>query len=531
MAGKTPAPKKPKTVSRFRNLAGGADSPPVTDPGTDANVTGGVVGGLAAAVQAAGHRIRHVDVASLIPHPFNDPTRSQPKDGDPDWDVLIRNVKTNGVMLPGLAVSRAAFVAARPALADSLPTTGTHVLIYGHRRRAAAVAAKVTTMPVVVDDSVMADDGDLDYMASENLGRQDLSPMAEAELFARYSEHLGLSQSAIAERLGVDQATVSRRLALLLLTEEAAHELEQEQLSAAGAAALAGALPYGAPRRWQKTKHDQQDSPERKDDQIAALRLILERNTSPTRAAERILTERESRRRAAHAGIKIIDNPREVLGDDHFAHQIDDPADGNSVIAAIDDTTGALVYYDQTPSPAEESAPAAPSAQEDNSAGAHPPATPAPATPSDNEKPATAKQPTGSPSESKETPATTPPARAQKRDVPEQRLEACARAAQTIPSKARLGEILVTAVLLGVDFQHPEVIAQAEEWEGPHANDTGKANSAAAWRRTLAGYEDLVSRQGQWETAGSTYLDLLHERASHVPTTWERQQIAVMQRA
>lgn len=508
MASKSSGAKKPKTVSRFRNLAGSQDSSvSETDRSGVPDVTGGVVGGLAAAVQAAGHRIRHVEVESLIPHPFNDPARSEPRQDDPDWDVLIRNVKANGVLLPGLAVSRAAFASTRPALAEGLPAAGTHILIYGHRRRAAALAAGVVSMPVVVDDSVMADDGDLDYMASENLGRQDLSPMAEAELFARYSEELGLSQSAIAERLGVDQATVSRRLALLLLTHEAVEALDQELLSVAGAVALAGALPYGRPRRWQKSKHEDQASDERHYDQTAALRLILERNTSPTRAAERVLTERASRCRAAEAGISIIDDPRGAFGADHLAHQIDDPAHGNAVVAAIDDATGTLIYYDRSPTATSSSA-----------------------------EPAGDAEPSVEPAEKQQDSSSLPPGRpgadSEKReaDTTAQRLDACARAAQTVPSKTRLGDILVMAVVLGVDFQHPRVVAQADKWASLTTTSGSAKNNdlATVWRRVLAGFEDLVSRQGRWDTAGATYLDLLHERVSHVPTTWERQQVSVM---
>lgn len=539
MAGKPPAPKKQKTVSRFRNLAGGTDTPAIADDNStsDADVTGGVVGGLAAAVQAAGHRIRHVNADSLIPHPFNDPARSKPVNDDPEWEVLVRNVKANGVLLPGLAVSRAAFIAARPALADGLPTTGTHVLIYGHRRRAAALSAGIPTMPVVVDDSAMANDGDLDYMASENLGRQDLSPLAEAELFARYSEDLGLSQSAIAERLGVDQATVSRRLALLLLTQEAVAELEQERLSVAGAVALAGTLPYGPPRRWQKTKHADQNSADRQSDQLAALRLILDRNTSPTRAAERVLTERESRRRAEKDGIEIVANPQEVFGANYLAHQIDDPADANDAVAAIDDTTGALVYYTRALPPAVPVAEPSPALAPTTTLNdpQHPPTS---AQPTSHQaavsgiEPATENSAPAKPGDDQvddleQEPAETPP-NPGKVDSPDARLEACARAAQTVPGKGRLGETLIAAVLLGVDFQNPAVIAAAEAWNYTSGD---KREAAAAWRRVLAGFEDLVTRQGQWGTAGATYLDILHERAGYLPTTWERQQISVMQRA
>jgi len=53
----------------------------------------------------------------------------------------------------------------------------------------------------VVDDSVLADGGDLGAMTIENLGREDLTELQQAEMFAHYSE-AGLGQRAIADKLG-----------------------------------------------------------------------------------------------------------------------------------------------------------------------------------------------------------------------------------------------------------------------------------------------------------------------------------------
>ena len=111
-----------------------------------------------------------------------------------------------------------------------------------------------TPCPPSSTTRIMADDGDLDAMVTENLGRQDLSDLAEADLFARYSE-IGLSQRAIAERLGIDQATVSRRLALLLLAPEVRRAVDDGRASqrrggrSGGRAALRAASRAGRRRR------------------------------------------------------------------------------------------------------------------------------------------------------------------------------------------------------------------------------------------------------------------------------------------
>ena len=147
------------------------------------------------------HHVVEIAVSEVAPHPFNDNARAQPQPGDPKWDELLNGVRANGVRLPVLVVPRDTFTAARPGAAGKISPEARYVLIYGHRRRAAALEAGRNTMPAVIDDAIMADNGDLDAMAAENLGRQDLSDLAEADLFARYSE-IGLTQRAIADRWG-----------------------------------------------------------------------------------------------------------------------------------------------------------------------------------------------------------------------------------------------------------------------------------------------------------------------------------------
>jgi len=290
-------PAKPggkRTANRFAKLAGGGATPeshlsPAVDD--DPNASDGLIAGMSAVAVDEAHHVVEIAVSEIAPHPFNHNSRSQPQPGDPKWDELLNGVRANGVRLPVLVVPRDAFTAARPGAAGEISPEARYVLIYGHRRRAAALEAGRDTMPAVIDDAIMTDNGDLDAMAAENLGRQDLSDLAEADLFARYSE-IGLTQRAIADRLGVDQATVSRRLALLLLAPEVRQAVADGELPSAEAAALSGQLPYGPLRRWQKSKDPDQDTDQRRAEQIEAQRLILQHNWSASRAAERIVVER-----------------------------------------------------------------------------------------------------------------------------------------------------------------------------------------------------------------------------------------------
>lgn len=502
-----------KTVSRFQQFSGEGQHDPSQPPGYGPAETsdrmGGVPSGLAAAVQAAGHRIRHMAPAALIPHPFNDPARSVPDLDDPQWRALLDNVGAVGVVNPVLAVTRAAFCTARPSLAEILSGEGTHVLIYGHRRLAAAIAKSIETIPVVVDDSVLANDGDLDLMVAENLGRSDLSPLAEAALYAHYSEELHLPQQKIAARLGVDQATVSRRLSLLLLTPAATQSLTGGDLPVATAAALAGALPYGPPRRWQKSPEAAQSSRERELDQDAALRLVLDTNVSPSRAAERVLAVRDARARADALGIRVIDDPAHEIGPNYLTHQIDEVPDGNSdeVIAAIDPMMGGLIFYLRDLPPATTTTdPADVSTPDGDGAGPERPDEP------DDED-----------SESGARDSVIDLAQDTAR---EGRAQALPIAAENVPPKVKMLEILVEAIAAGVDLQSRAVIARADMWDtsGGSPGDRFKIEAAIVWRRLLAGYEDRVDRLNKWSEHGDTYLEILHDRARYTPTAWERRQ-------
>lgn len=518
--------KKRKTVGRFHathaELAG--DSGAAHDSGV-----GGVVGGLAATEAVSGYRVRTIETADLVPHPFNDPRRSEVGESE-RWQELVRNIAKNGVQVPVLAVTREAFLAARPSLADSV-AQGSHVLVYGHRRRAAALSADVSTMPVVVDDTVLDGDGDIDRMALENLGREDLPPLAEARLYARYSEDVGLTQSAIAERLGVDQGTISRRLSLLLLTPDAREAFELGHLPATAAAALAGALPYGPVRGWQRAKKSDQDSPTREDDQNRALSLVVDHGVSPSRAAELVSAERGSRSEAAERGIELVSDPSTALGGVAVEVSAAEESD-RTVVGTIDDVTGSLLLWsladaesagdstngDDTPSPeprphaANDGDPAAATTSQHDDASILDGTDALELDEVDNTREDLPRASTDT--DDQESAA-------------EARRRACARAAQHVPSKTRMAEILAEVIAHGVDTTAPEVAAQANIWLTADTKETADPyalHAALAWRQVLAGYESAAVTAGSaWGPAQRTYIELLAERVKgFTPTAWER---------
>jgi ParB family chromosome partitioning protein len=510
-------PGKPggrKTANRFAKFAGGdaaaaADtdhSPAGSVPAADS----GLIGGMTVIAAEEAHRVVQIPVGEIAAHPFNDPYRSQPQPGDPKWEELLNGVKANGVRLPVLVVPRDAFVAARSSTAGQIPTDARYVLVYGHRRRVAALEAGRPTIPAVIDDAIMADDGDLDAMATENLGRQDLSELAEANLFARYSE-IGVSQRAMAERLGIDQATVSRRLALLLLTPELRRAVEEGRLRSTDAAAVAGALPYGPARRWQKTKDPDQLSDRRATEQAQVLQFIVDKRLTASAAAERVRAERDARARADQLGIDVVPDPRAELGDRCHQYRVAEYTPGIDIVGAINSGTGALELYAR-PAPEDDATPEASAALDD---------------PQDADLDLAADHRAADQAAAGRATRT---AAAAIVDAQVLRRESCKVLITHQPSNSDLLKVLVGQYVSGVAARSaaPAADALLREWGADTGGGGGeKARAARAWQRAVAAAELHTSelKDRGWDASAAAHLALLVERVGYQPTTWEHDKL------
>lgn len=113
---------------------------------------------------------------------------------------------------------------------------GRYEVIAGERRLRAAKAAGLATVPVVLRES---EDSELLREALiENIHREDLNPIEQAEAFRQLLEELGLKQEDLAERVGVSRSHVANTIRLLGLPLEVQQLLTDERLSAGHARAL-----------------------------------------------------------------------------------------------------------------------------------------------------------------------------------------------------------------------------------------------------------------------------------------------------
>ncbi|RYD35881.1 MAG: ParB/RepB/Spo0J family partition protein [Verrucomicrobiaceae bacterium] len=111
-------------------------------------------------------------------------------------------------------------------------------LIAGERRFRASKRLGLTDVPVIERE---ATDRDVLEMALiENLQREDLNPIEEAEAFWRLSKEFALRQEDIARRVGKNRATVANSMRLLDLPDDVKSLIGQSRLSSGHAKALLG---------------------------------------------------------------------------------------------------------------------------------------------------------------------------------------------------------------------------------------------------------------------------------------------------
>ncbi len=143
-----------------------------------------------------------------------------------ELEALAQSVREKGILQPLLV---------RPV--DEADTA--FELIAGERRWRAAQRARLHLVPVLV--RVISDVEALEIALIENLQREDLTALEEAEAYRRLIDEFGQTQANLAESLGKSRSHVANTLRLLGLPETVRRRLEEGALSAGHARALLAA--------------------------------------------------------------------------------------------------------------------------------------------------------------------------------------------------------------------------------------------------------------------------------------------------
>lgn len=120
-------------------------------------------------------------------------------------------------------------------------------IVAGERRWRAAQRAGLLKVPVVYRD--VPDERLLEVALIENIQRENLNPIEEAQAYRRLTDELHMSQESIATAVGKDRATVANYMRLLKLPAEVRNELSSGALSMGHARALVTMADETAQRR------------------------------------------------------------------------------------------------------------------------------------------------------------------------------------------------------------------------------------------------------------------------------------------
>ncbi len=150
------------------------------------------------------------------------PNRSQPRKhfDESKLQELAESIKEKGILEP-LIVRR---------------VDQGYELIIGERRWRAAQKAGLKEVPVLVKEVEGSDA--LEISLIENLQREDLNPIEEAEAFKRLTEESHISQEELSTRIGKDRTTIANTLRLLKLPPEIKNQLLQNRITSGHARAI-----------------------------------------------------------------------------------------------------------------------------------------------------------------------------------------------------------------------------------------------------------------------------------------------------
>lgn len=161
--------------------------------------------------------VQRVELTQIRPNPYQPRTVFAPE----ALEELSRSIRENGLIQP---------LVIRPA------GDGMYELIAGERRYHASKQAGLTEVPVVVREASRREM--LEVALVENIQREDLNPVEEAEAYQRLATEFGLTQEEIAQRVGKSRVAITNSVRLLSLDKELLELVSRGTLSAGHARCL-----------------------------------------------------------------------------------------------------------------------------------------------------------------------------------------------------------------------------------------------------------------------------------------------------
>jgi ParB family chromosome partitioning protein len=173
----------------------------------------------AAESRMPGNLVFNLAIADIDKNPF----QTRYVDDDDALEELADSIKANGVVQP---------IMVRPSEDEK----GRYVLVLGERRLHASKKAGKTHIPALVRRVSRQQAAEMTIV--ENLQREDLSPLEQAQSFKVLSEEFDLTQEEIGKRVGLSRVSVANYMRLLRLPRDVMQMLAEKRINFAQAKEL-----------------------------------------------------------------------------------------------------------------------------------------------------------------------------------------------------------------------------------------------------------------------------------------------------
>jgi ParB family transcriptional regulator, chromosome partitioning protein len=234
-----------------------------------------------------------IDIEGIDPGPMQPRTRFD----EQALNQLADSIKSHGIVQPILV----------------RPRGNRYELVAGERRWRAAKLAGLTKIPAVVRD--VADDDLLEIALVENLQREDLNPIEEAQAYRKLIENVGLTQEALASRVGRDRSYITNYLRLLKLPDDIQELVKEKRLSTGHARTILGLSHVDLQRRVAR-QIISNDLSVRATEALVRKSMSGEprRQPTPSPADPNIKAAESKLRRALGTQVRIVQSAQEGAG-------------------------------------------------------------------------------------------------------------------------------------------------------------------------------------------------------------------------
>ena len=236
------------------------------------------------------------------------PNRFQPRkyfDND-KLEELVTSIRDNGILQP-VVVQKS--------------ETG-YELIVGERRWRASKKVGLKKIPAVIRDVSNAQA--LELAIIENIHRQDLNPIEEAEAYARLAEEFAMTQEMIAKKAGKSRAGVANILRLLKLPRNIKENLISGKLSMGHARALLGLDNTGQMQAMHKNIFKDDLTVRQTESQVNRLKKPALIKLEPSKNKKNIFIRDLEKELGRKLGTKVNISPKKTGGKLVVAYYSDD---------------------------------------------------------------------------------------------------------------------------------------------------------------------------------------------------------------